>query len=382
MALPTAANDETSRHPIFKEAPPPSFYEVKPNHRGSLFWKLDPSPPLTALDPTRLRRQSPSGPRVNVNCRPRCKVPLQKTHDCRRGEHVATHEPRAPSNFCSSNFCSPATALFSPTIAHHMMCTLAPHKKKDVPHIQNQPPTTTLPKRPEPAQTSTSIPPGATRRARQGSAPQHPTRIYKPPNLPASIPPSTPLCSFFIPRSWPQSPPSRPPALPRAKLTRHPTKARHIIALPWRPRDDDEVRVTLAMDGKLLRLSHHIRTPTHNSNQTFCTPRRGEVMAGLEGLNPRRHRSTAPQDPSRDDKFRRDDKLGQALGLHHTNYTPGNHSRTQVGIYPLAMHPTMAPRPRQYLQGYLSDDKHKQATTHLCTTLPGRTKYPTVITLL
>lgn len=141
----------------------------------------------------------------------------------------------------------------------------------------SQPPTATLPttspnrrKRPPPF---LPVPRGA----RQGSAPPHPTRIYKPPDIPLSLPlpPPSLRSSSPIPRSQlhagPYSPPNphHHPALPPSHVQNLPAIPHHIIAalpcrpLPCRPRDDDEARGTLPAESFFV--SHHTRTRTHTT---------------------------------------------------------------------------------------------------------------------
>lgn len=247
---------------------------MKPNHRGSLSWKLDPSPTLTALDPTKLRRRSPSGPRVSVNCRPHCKVPLQKTLNCRRLRR-ACHDTDTTSSleflFSRHRPLFPQQlnpALPSPTT----QC--APHKKKGIPHTNRhgrEPANRQPPPSQRPPRTGVNVHP-VPRGARQGSAPPHPTRIFKPPDIPLSLPlpPPSLRSSSPIPRSQlhagPYSPPTphHHPALPPSHVQNLPAIPHHIIAsLPWRPRDDDEVRGTLPAESFFV--SHHTRTRTHTT---------------------------------------------------------------------------------------------------------------------
>lgn len=202
---------------------------------------------------------------------------------------------------------------------------------------------------PEPAQTSTSRCHEA-----QGKAPLRRTQpeYIKPPTSPFHSPFHPPLFVLHPPSHAVSSMPGRirlqiPTIIPPS---RHPTCKTYpaspiTSSHPYLGDPAMMMRSGNLASGKPLRLSPHTHSHTHNSNLTSEPRRGGTVTRGA--LNPRRHCSA-----------RAGSSFGtsfvELLELYHTNYTPGNHLR-QVGIYPLAMHPTTDPRARQYLQGHLLD---------------------------
>lgn len=226
-ALSTVA---TTRHSSSKRLLLPAS-EVKPNHRGSLSWKLDPSPTLKALDPTKLRRQSPSGPRVNVNCRPHCKVPLQKTLNCRRLRR-ACHDTYTTSSleflFSRHRPLFPQQlnpALPSPTT----QC--APHKKKGIPHTNRhgrEPANRQPPPSQRPPRTGANVHLHSSRcHEAQGKAPLRRTQpeYINPPTSPFHSPFHPPLFVLHPPSHAVSSMPGRirlqiPTIIPPS---RHPT---------------------------------------------------------------------------------------------------------------------------------------------------------------
>lgn len=226
-ALSTAANDETF---IFKEAPPPSFRgETKSSWLVVL--EIGSSPTLTALDPTKLRRQPPSGPRVSVNCRPHCKVPLQKTLNCRRLRR-ACHDTYTTSSleflFSRHRPLFPQQlnpALPSPTT----QC--APHKKKGIPHTNRhgrEPANRQPPPSQRPPRTGANVHLHSSRcHEAQGKAPLRRTQpeYINPPTSPFHSPFHPPLFVLHPPSHAVSSMPGRirlqiPTIMPPS---RHPT---------------------------------------------------------------------------------------------------------------------------------------------------------------